>query len=284
MQQVFQDIFSAVTEEELSEHTHQLVYAYDTCLPPLYAFQVTFPRLEWVLSGNYQNVLCDSHGDKIEHRLTTGQFLFVPANCWNKPLWQEDVCVLSLLFGRRQLGLSLVNWSQQQQNFIDVQKYSYPLSAKSPVHSMLQALSDLQQSELEAPRSLQLQLMTVLTFTQELLRQPLPDKYQRAHSVFQRICIYVQENFHKAINRDSVADRFNISPNHLSRLFRQQGHMNFADYMVYVRIDRAKFMLRRYPMHLEEIAHRCGFRDTNYFCRVFKKKTGRTPTEYRLEK
>ncbi len=48
MQQVFQDIFSAVTEEELSEHTHQLVYAYDTCLPPLYAFQVTFPRLEWV--------------------------------------------------------------------------------------------------------------------------------------------------------------------------------------------------------------------------------------------
>ena len=109
MQQVFQDIFSAVTEEELSEHTHQLVYAYDTCLPPLYAFQVTFPRLEWVLSGNYQNVLCDSHGDKIEHRLTTGQFLFVPANCWNKPLWQEDVCVLSLLFSRRQLGLNLVN-------------------------------------------------------------------------------------------------------------------------------------------------------------------------------
>jgi YesN/AraC family two-component response regulator len=63
-----------------------------------------------------------------------------------------------------------------------------------------------------------------------------------------------------------------------------QRHMNFADYMVYVRIDRAKFMLRRYPMHLEEIAHRCSFRDTNYFCRVFKKKTGRTPTEYRLEK
>lgn len=36
MQQVFQDIFSVITEEELSEHTHQLVYARDTCSPPLY--------------------------------------------------------------------------------------------------------------------------------------------------------------------------------------------------------------------------------------------------------
>ena len=169
MQQVFQDIFSVITDEELLEHTHQLVYARDTCPPPLYAFQVTFPRLEWVLSGNYQNILCDSRGDKVEQRLTTGQFLFVPANCWNKPVWEEDVCVLSLLFGRRQLGLSLVNWSQQQQKFIDVQKYSYPLSVKSPVHSMLQALSDLQPSGAQNPRSLQLQLMSILAFTQELL-------------------------------------------------------------------------------------------------------------------
>lgn len=64
-----------------------------------------------------------------------------------------------------------------------MQKHSYPLSAKSPVHSMLQALIDLQASELQT-RSLQLQLMTVLTFTQELLHQPQPEKYQRAQSVF----------------------------------------------------------------------------------------------------
>ncbi len=57
--------------------------------------------------------------------------------------------------------------------------------------------------------------------------------------------------------------------------------MKFSDYLTYVRVDRAKFMLSRYDMILYEIAQRCGYKDTSYFCRTFKKITGRTPTEYR---
>ncbi|MGM7628888.1 AraC family transcriptional regulator [Serratia marcescens] len=40
-------------------------------------------------------------------------------------------------------------------------------------------------------------------------------------------------------------------------------------------------MLKKYRFRLEEVANRCGFTDVNYFCRVFKQKTGLTPSQYR---
>lgn len=40
-------------------------------------------------------------------------------------------------------------------------------------------------------------------------------------------------------------------------------------------------MLKKYRFRLEEVASRCGYTDVNYFCRVFKQKTGLTPSQYR---
>jgi YesN/AraC family two-component response regulator len=57
--------------------------------------------------------------------------------------------------------------------------------------------------------------------------------------------------------------------------------MRFNDYVNLVRVNRAKFMLRTYRMTLKEIAAKCGFSDTAYFCRVFKKVGKVTPTTYR---
>ena len=57
--------------------------------------------------------------------------------------------------------------------------------------------------------------------------------------------------------------------------------MTLADYITWVRIDRAKFMLKRYDFRLQEVANRCGYADANYFFRVFKNKVGMTPSEYR---
>ena len=57
--------------------------------------------------------------------------------------------------------------------------------------------------------------------------------------------------------------------------------MKFHDYLNSLRMNRAKFMLRNYNMTLKEVAVTCGYTDIAYFCRVFKKSTSGTPTEYR---
>lgn len=46
-------------------------------------------------------------------------------------------------------------------------------------------------------------------------------------------------------------------------------------------LEKAKKLLRGYDLKVKEIAHNCGFVDSNYFCRVFKRYTERSPSEYR---
>jgi YesN/AraC family two-component response regulator len=79
-----------------------------------------------------------------------------------------------------------------------------------------------------------------------------------------------------------VAEHFNITPNHLSRLFQTHGRITFSGYLTSVRIDRAKHLLSNYNLKLDDIAARCGYHDTPYFCHVFKKVAKATPMEFRL--
>src|SRR5262249_23558346 len=117
----------------------------------------------------------------------------------------------------------------------------------------------------------------------QLLISPAPPHPRKAAHTYEAVCLYVQENFQNQITRESVAKNFALTPNHISRLFRHEGCMGFSDYLTLVRIDRAKFMLKEYGSPLKEIAANCGYRDVAYFCRVFRRITKITPTEYRLE-
>lgn len=86
-------------------------------------------------------------------------------------------------------------------------------------------------------------MQALLTSARQLLAESTFER-PRGADLFHGICIYIQENFHRPITRDSIAHRFNVSAGHLSHLFREQGHMRLADYISWVRIDRAKFMLK----------------------------------------
>jgi AraC-like DNA-binding protein len=66
-------------------------------------------------------------------------------------------------------------------------------------------------------------------------------------------------------------------------VFRAEGFMRFTDYLAWVRVDRAKYLLKQPDMTLDEVASGCGFNDTAYFCRVFKQRTKKTPGRYRQE-
>ena len=50
-----------------------------------------------------------------------------------------------------------------------------------------------------------------------------------------------------------------------------------------MRLEQAKNLLKGYDMKVKEVAHACGYIDSNYFCRQFKKSTERSPSEYRRQ-
>jgi transcriptional regulator GlxA family with amidase domain len=59
--------------------------------------------------------------------------------------------------------------------------------------------------------------------------------------------------------------------------------MRFWDYVTWVRIDRAKWLLTQYDIPIKEVTRQCGFDQTSYFCRVFRGRTKLTPVAYRLK-
>lgn len=99
----------------------------------------------------------------------------------------------------------------------------------------------------------------------------------RGDFLYQSICNWVQENYAESLSRDSVAALFNISANHLSRLFSQQGTMSFVDYVRWVRMAKARTILQKYHLPVGEVAKRCGYADSDYFSRLFRRQFGLTP-------
>lgn len=250
--------------------------------PPLLSHIVTFPRLEIPLHGAYENQI-ESNGKIETVCLRPGTALFVPPNCWNYPTWKREVEVMSLLFGKKQLGVSIVSAKGRAMPQLVANKFAVPAPVSGPIPHILEAMLEL--FSVKDPASAFNELATALIQCVERLvhESPAPQTENRAQSFFERVCVYLQGNFQNDITRDSVARLFSVSPNHLSRVFHRHGHMTFIDYLTHVRIARGKFLLCNYNFKLEDVAVRCGFRDAPYFCRVFRRLTKTTPVEYRTK-
>jgi AraC-like DNA-binding protein len=206
--------------------------------------------------------------------------LFAAPNCWNMPTWRLNVELISLLFGKKHLGISLVTGRGPNVPQLAAQKFSVPWPLTGPLPHILGAMLELQAQG--QPQSAFVNLSQALTHcVTELLRHPESRAAGRAQGLLESVCAYLQNNYQYNITRESVAEQFNVTPNHLSRLFQTHGSTNFSRYLTQVRIDRARHLLRSYDLKLDDIAVRCGYRDTPYFCRVFKTVAQATPAEYR---
>lgn len=113
-------VFHSLIETLLSEREsfNRIWFATDNLTPPQFSYQVNFPRLELVISGEYVNQIEDPEQGVVSVKVLTGDALYIPPNCWNKPDWNTDCSVLSLLFGRRQLGFSLVSKNKDETGFL----------------------------------------------------------------------------------------------------------------------------------------------------------------------
>jgi AraC-like DNA-binding protein len=249
--------------------------------PPALAYVTNFPRLSLPLTGCHRMEV--AHGGRIETiNPLRGHAVFVPDHAWNKPDWSAPVEALTFLFGVKQIGISLVRHEGNTQSPTTALKASVQGGYDVPAHSILTSLRVLAADHSKGPLA-RLLTESLLHACFRLLKSPQKHHVRKAIRTYESLCLYVQENFRSPITRESVAQHFGLAPNHISRVFRKEGFMRFNDYLNLVRVNRAKFMLQNYGLTLKEIASNCGYNDTAYFCRVFKKTCKVTPTEYRTE-
>lgn len=92
---------------------------------------------------------------------------------------------------------------------------------------------------------------------------------------------YIDKNYFNDISLDDIARHVAMSPGYLSKLFKENFDITIIDYLTRVRINNSIKLLKNPELHIKEIARKVGYHDSNYFSKVFKKITGKTPTEYR---
>ncbi|GMQ59876.1 hypothetical protein AN1V17_42760 [Vallitalea sediminicola] len=92
---------------------------------------------------------------------------------------------------------------------------------------------------------------------------------------------YILENLNKDLSLIVLAEQVNLNPSYLSRLFKSHTHINLYDYILEMRMLNAKDMLLKTGDKIQDIAIAVGYESAPSFTRVFRKHTGRTPTDYR---
>lgn len=90
----------------------------------------------------------------------------------------------------------------------------------------------------------------------------------------------VYQELHSRITSKKLAERLDVSPGYLSRLFIREEGMKLTDYIAYIKVETAKKKLLYTEDSFEEIAYSLGFSTQSHFGQVFKKYAGMTPGQY----
>ncbi len=98
-----------------------------------------------------------------------------------------------------------------------------------------------------------------------------------------KVIDHINKNYADTITTKSLADLMHISEGHFCGVFRSATGLSANEYVMSVRIRKAKRLLLYSDMNITEISNACGFNDPNYFTRVFKNRIHKTPKQYRAE-
>lgn len=93
----------------------------------------------------------------------------------------------------------------------------------------------------------------------------------------------MENHFQETLTLDMLSEKFNISKFHLSREFKRYIGTTPNEYLILIRLNHAKELLKYSEQTVEEIAYSCGFHHVSHFINLFKKHEKNTPLQYRKE-
>lgn len=114
-----------------------------------------------------------------------------------------------------------------------------------------------------------------------IMRHSIELRKSGKHSSVEKAKLYIDCHYAANISLEKLAKETCLSPEYLSFLFKQVESITISDYVTHVRIEQAKRLLKSTPLTIYEIAEKVGYSDEKYFSRIFKKKTGFTPSEFK---
>ncbi len=145
-------------------------------------------------------------------------------------------------------------------------------------------------SEKYFPSHANLQLLEsqaqVLDYLETILDRIVEKLKLRAHNQkcvpVAQILTYIDENYNRDIGLCELADMVQMNPSYLSTLFKEKVGTSFVKYLTGRRIEKAKQLLKD-GGKVTQVCEQVGYHNYRYFCDLFKRTSGCTPSEYRQE-
>jgi two-component system response regulator YesN len=106
-------------------------------------------------------------------------------------------------------------------------------------------------------------------------------KRNETNSISDIIKKYVQENYYKDIDMAVASNIVSLSYSHFSKIFKDETGMNFSDYLLKVRMEKALELLSDPTNKINDVSKSVGYNNPKHFTRAFKKYFGFLPSEYR---
>jgi two-component system, response regulator YesN len=97
----------------------------------------------------------------------------------------------------------------------------------------------------------------------------------------ERVKRFAERNIDKKVSLEDAAASVALSPKYLSRVFKQEAGMGFAEYRAEVKVREAKKLLETTGYNINQIADKLAYQNVESFIRVFQKSVGCTPSAYR---
>lgn len=125
--------------------------------------------------------------------------------------------------------------------------------------------------------SLKREVTLLLLQAAESMREQFGPKSQIVHEA-QRI---IMQRYQENLTLQTIAEQVHVTPVWLSKLFKKETDMNFLEYMTDIRLTKAAELLGDLNYRVYQISYMIGYQDPVHFSRLFKRKYGCTPQEFR---
>lgn len=93
---------------------------------------------------------------------------------------------------------------------------------------------------------------------------------------------YIQMNYRREISLEEIASHVAMSSFYFSRIFSKHEGITYKDYLIKLRMEKAKQLIKEGKKSIKEISLEVGYVDQNYFSRAFKKYFNKSPKEFYL--
>jgi two-component system, response regulator YesN len=100
-------------------------------------------------------------------------------------------------------------------------------------------------------------------------------------NIVTRVRTYIHENLSEDMSLQTIANKVNLHPVYLSKIYKNVTNETIGDYIYQLRMKRADFLLRHTKLKVTDVGNELGFFSQSHFIKVFKKHFGCTPQKYR---